>query len=178
MFTLVRTLLGAFWRYWRNFEDNDGISRLLRRTIHYNDVITGAIASQITSLTIVYSTVYTGADQRKHQSSASRAFVGNSPVTGEFPAQMASNAENVSIWWRHNVRRDIVVIILHGHWLWHQVINIWIWIYGKSFAFDSGLGKWDGNVIIQYTPIPHFVLLITHAFNTVMPWGVDCLHKN
>ena len=27
---------------------------------------------------------------------------GNSPVTGEFPAQMASNAENVSIWWRHH----------------------------------------------------------------------------
>ena len=26
----------------------------------------------------------------------------NSPVTGEFPAQMASNAENVSIWWRHH----------------------------------------------------------------------------
>ena len=33
------------------------------------------IASQITSLTIVYSTVYSGADQRKHQSSASLAFV-------------------------------------------------------------------------------------------------------
>ena len=30
--------------------------------------------------------------------------VGNSPVTGEFPAQMASNAETVSIWWRHHVR--------------------------------------------------------------------------
>ena len=28
---------------------------------------------------------------------------GNSPATGEFPAQMASNAENVSIWWRHHV---------------------------------------------------------------------------
>ena len=28
--------------------------------------------------------------------------VGNSPVTGEFPAQNASNAENVSIWWRHH----------------------------------------------------------------------------
>ena len=27
---------------------------------------------------------------------------GNSPVTGEFPAQMASNAENVAIWWRHH----------------------------------------------------------------------------
>ena len=28
---------------------------------------------------------------------------GNSPVTGEFPAQMVSNAENISIWWRHHV---------------------------------------------------------------------------
>ena len=34
-----------------------------------------AMASQITSLTIVYSTVYSGADQRKHQRSASLAFV-------------------------------------------------------------------------------------------------------
>ena len=42
---------------------------------HYNDVVMGAIASQITSLTIVYSTVYSDADQRKHQSSTSLAFV-------------------------------------------------------------------------------------------------------
>ena len=42
---------------------------------HYDDVIMGAIASLITSLTIVYSTVYSDADQRKHQSSASLAFV-------------------------------------------------------------------------------------------------------
>ena len=41
----------------------------------YNDVIMGRIASQTTSLTIVYSTVYSVADQRKHQSSASLAFV-------------------------------------------------------------------------------------------------------
>ena len=44
-------------------------------TLHYDDVIMGTIASQITSLTIVYSTVYSGADQSKHQSSASLAFV-------------------------------------------------------------------------------------------------------
>ena len=42
---------------------------------HYCDVIMGAVASQITNLTIVYSTVYSDADQRKHQSSASLAFV-------------------------------------------------------------------------------------------------------
>ena len=42
---------------------------------HYDDVIMGAMASEIISLTIVYSTVYSGADQRKHQSSASLALV-------------------------------------------------------------------------------------------------------
>ena len=44
-------------------------------SLHYNDVIMGAIASLITSLTIVYSAVYSDADQRKHQSTASQAFV-------------------------------------------------------------------------------------------------------
>ena len=43
---------------------------------HYNDVKMGAMAPQITSLTIVFSIVHSDADQRKHQSSASLAFVG------------------------------------------------------------------------------------------------------
>ena len=43
--------------------------------VHYGDVIMGAIASQITNLMTVYSTVYSDADQRKHQISASLAFV-------------------------------------------------------------------------------------------------------
>ena len=42
---------------------------------HYSDVIMGGITSKITSLTIVYSTVYSGTDQRKYQNSASLAFV-------------------------------------------------------------------------------------------------------
>ena len=42
---------------------------------HYDDVIMTTLASQITSLTVVYSIVYSGVDQRKHQSSASLAFV-------------------------------------------------------------------------------------------------------
>ena len=53
--------------------DNPRSTRYM--VIHYSDVMMGAMASQITSLTIVYSTVYSGADQRKHQSSASLAFV-------------------------------------------------------------------------------------------------------
>ena len=42
---------------------------------HYIDVIMTTMASQITSLAVVYSSVYLDADQRKHQSSASLAFV-------------------------------------------------------------------------------------------------------
>ena len=43
--------------------------------LHYINVIMTTMASQITSLTVVYSTVYSDTDQRKHQSSASLAFV-------------------------------------------------------------------------------------------------------
>ena len=56
----------------------DGPTQASGRTLagkHYDDVIMGTIASQITSLTSVYSTVYSGEDQSKHQSSASLAFV-------------------------------------------------------------------------------------------------------
>ena len=57
-----------------------------------------AIGSQITGISTVSSIICSGRDQRKHHSSASLAFV----VAGEFPAQRASNAENVSIWLRRN----------------------------------------------------------------------------
>ena len=52
-----------------------GFLRWIHWRMHYNDAIMNTMACQITSLTIVYSTVYSGADQRKHQSSASLAFV-------------------------------------------------------------------------------------------------------
>ena len=56
------------------------------------------MAAQITSLTIVYSAVYSGADKKKSKLRTTGLCV----VTSEFPAQRVSNAENVSIWWRHH----------------------------------------------------------------------------
>ena len=41
-------------------------------------------------------------------------FAGNSPGTGELPAQMASNAENVSIWWRHHEVSDHIDALYDG----------------------------------------------------------------
>ena len=103
---------------------------------HYNGVIMGAIASQMTSFTIVYLTFYSDPDQRKHQSSASLAFVvGNSPVTGEFPAQMASNAENVSIWWRHHGSA-----VKGQQWGWWLVYE-WYTNIKRSTKMPTILGK-------------------------------------
>ena len=63
----------------------------------------GAIASQITSLTIVYSTVYSRYRSKETwKLRVTGLCEGNLPGTGDFPAQMANNAENVSIWWRHD----------------------------------------------------------------------------
>ena len=75
-----------------------------------------SMASQITSLTIVYSTIYSRADWSKKTSKlrATGLCVGNSPVTGEFPAQMASNMENVSIWWHHHVTKISIRIQEHS----------------------------------------------------------------
>ena len=44
---------------------------------------------------------------------------GNSPVTGEFPAQRASNAENVSIWWRHHD-----ALYKFAHWVLNKIANV------------------------------------------------------
>ena len=78
-------LVGAIGRYiiWNQFEmgrrvyyDNNEahVTNLKTDELHYNDVIMSAMSSQITSLTIVYSNIHSGAHQRKHQSSASLAF--------------------------------------------------------------------------------------------------------
>ena len=71
------------------------------REIHYGDVIMVAMASQITSLTIAYSTL---------KLRVTGLCVGNSPVTGEFPALMASNTENDSIWWCHRDATRVTLI--------------------------------------------------------------------
>ena len=71
---------------WGLFYSNSSWYNPKENCLHYNDVKMGAIASQITGLMIVYSTVHSDADQGKHQSSASLDFVrgipgepGNSP---------------------------------------------------------------------------------------------------
>ena len=82
-----------------------------------------AMASQITSLTIVYSAVYSR--RRSKKTSNLRVTVlceGNSPVTGEFPAQRASNPENVSIWWRRHILFKRNDVQWNRKMIWQQAI--------------------------------------------------------
>ena len=58
-----------------NLRGENKVNEKNKAYIYYNDVIMSRMASHITSLTIVYSTVYSVVDQIKHQSSASLAFV-------------------------------------------------------------------------------------------------------
>ena len=91
------------WLYeWNwNIHQTDGLCSFFPQ--HYNDVIMSAMTSQITRVSIVWFTVCSGADRREHQSTASQGLCEESfLVTGDFTAQRASNAENVSIWWRHH----------------------------------------------------------------------------
>ena len=62
----------------------------------------GAVASQITSLTILLNRLFKRRSKKTSKLRVTGVCAGSSPGTGEFPAQMASNAENVSIWWRHH----------------------------------------------------------------------------
>ena len=96
------------------------------RHFHYNDVIMSAMASQITSLTIVDSTVYS----RRRSKKTSKLRVtglcaGNSPMTVKFPSQRASNAENVSIWWRHRITGDISILTFLNEIVLFLFIFLW-----------------------------------------------------
>ena len=112
MWPLIRSLYRpqTQWKYWvllltigELLAATSQGRKVTECTSHYSDVIMGARASQITGVSIVYSTVCSGADSKKTPKLCVTGLCeGNSPMTGESPAQRASNAEKVSIWWRHH----------------------------------------------------------------------------
>ena len=64
---------------------------------------------------------------------------GNSPVTCEFPTQRASNAGNVSIWWRHHYT-DLgpVVFLLVMATVWYVVAAAYLVLFLTSASFGRG----------------------------------------
>ena len=86
---------------------------------------------------------------------------GNSPGTGEFPAQMASYAENVSIWWRHHATHidiwgfKVKLWFRLGHHLFNRARYIFISILNKEKQYAQ-LTMVAGQVIVAYEELSPF----------------------
>ena len=101
---------------------------------HYDDVTMSLMASQITSLTIVYSTVYSGADQRKHQSSASLALVWGihrGPVNSRHKWPVTRKMfpfDEVIMDYSSSLRLKLNEIDKRGHWpfMWSHPWEYWV----------------------------------------------------
>ena len=130
---------------------------------HNNDVIMSVMASQITSLTIVYSTV------RSKKTSKLRVTglcPGNSPVTGEWiPRANGRLRGKVSIWWRH-------------HGMYQHELNRF---YDKTMVtpvflsiLHKGWGQWNICINVVYFTYIRFMYLRWRQFEVVLLCQCDC----
>ena len=114
----------------------------------WQHVIMGAIVSQITSLTIVYSTVYSESDQRKHQSSASLAFVWG---IHRWPVNSPH---------KWPVTREMVpfddVIIYRGSW-WCQPLRHWLGPVITTTPAATNETKFGIMTSLICEPLFHFI---------------------
>ena len=131
--------------------------------MHYNDVIMSAMASQITSLKIAYSTVCSGADQRKHQSSPSLASVRGihrSPVN--FPHKRPVTRrmfpfDDVIMWTRHVAHG---VTINESQWMPRRSCNPLIAALARTISnVLSPIRQSDnGSYRVNHSDNPHIPL--------------------
>ena len=105
------------FKYWPQWDHTTGQFRVV--SPHCSDVIMSAMASQITGVSIVHSTICSAADQRKHQSSASLAYVRgihrwpvNSPHKGPVTRKMFSFD-------------DVIMVLLRQKFTWAFKIPWW-----------------------------------------------------
>ena len=114
----------------------------------------GAIASQITSLTIVYSTVYWDA---------------YSPGTGELPAEMASNAENVPIWWRYHVTGFHVPLMQERPLLIWACDAICVHSTNRTSVHYKDVPQYRGKASEEWTA-EHGRYMTKHVGNVMKAW--------
>ena len=141
-----------------------------------------AMASQITSFTIVYATIYSGTEQRKHQSSASLAFVrGISPHRGPVTRKFFSN------WWRYYVQdwsqanewhQDIIYTsVLESHIEWKISLNHRSRYYFHAIIWSlSRIGNIFSYARIEYLQnISIFTQHAQYIDDETLLWSCICL---
>ena len=142
---------------------------------HYNDVIVGAMVSQITNHTIVHSTAYSGAGQRKPQKLRLTGLCeGSSPVTGESPAQRASKHGkcftpfgDVIMWTAQHLHYSDV--IYKRHCVWHLSHSTQC-LYEGLWRLTKEASRLAFPISCEGTPIISEWQKVITAVSTSMLW--------
>ena len=112
---------------------------------HYSDVIIGAMASPVTASHCLLNRLFRRRSKKTSKLRITGPCAGNSPVTGEFPAQMANSAENVSICWRHHVI-DVSLLVTYSQtrtYIYVQnLLAVWSGIHVLQRAVSLYEEKW------------------------------------
>ena len=150
-------------------------------TIHYSDVIMGTMAYQITSLVIVYLSDYSGTDEKKTSKlRVTGLCAGNSPVTGEFPAQMASRAENhlMTSSWKTVFSSIGIPIIKRRRSLDHLIFTMGIPILARWHRYNETDPRiWVMS--LQWRHISVFITVTSHKCRNVSDHRQrNCLFRN
>ena len=88
-----------------------------RGTVYYSDIIKSVSKHQPHNC--LHNLIYRRRSKKTSKLRITGLFVGNSPVTGEFPTQKASNMENISLWWRHHEHRKSAM-----SWHYHEITRV------------------------------------------------------
>ena len=144
------------------------------QTKHYSYFITSSVASQITGVWIIYSTVFRRRSKKTSKLRVTGLYEGNSAGIGDFPAQRASNVENLSIWWRHHaylliMYKNSEVFRTRLHFIKHYPMHIWTVFWCLSLCSSSRIRKYGlvDNFCIGNQRSGHF-----HSFPLMDPtWG-------
>ena len=148
----------------------------------------GAVASQITSLTIVLlNRLFRRRSKLTSKLRITGLCAGNSQGTGEFPAQMASNAENVSIWWRHHDKTPMHMAL----WMskadktystseklltWFMICRIFRdYFVNASIQWETTLHVTSSLIGWSHTQNDPWILII-FLLRSVLPYPTKSLH--
>ena len=107
--------------------------------------------------------------------------VGNSPGTGEFPAQMASNEEIVSIWWRHHENFPFVLKCKHDHFMLFGYWATWVKEVFQTLASSfkrSGRPRHANNTSVTCTSMCNLHVLYLLRSETTIRWQYNVTGVN
>ena len=125
------------------------VRSVLYTASHYNDVIMGTMASQHTSDCLL-NRLFRHTSKKTSKLRVTGLCAGNSPVTDEFLAQMASNAENVSIWWRHHEQTGSSSIQLMAWYLFGaNLLFIHYLLFTQKMNYGH-LDHWEHTLIARF----------------------------